>query len=103
MVLTAVGARALASLLEALLRHACRGSDIEPLRKWAGPPRSIAAGRCGAWVAAVGEALADGVGRPCAGAPAQRAGIDRAASFSWSRYAVQLIPIYERLGSVGAR
>lgn len=92
-------------LLEAL---ACGtpvvASDIEPLREVGG----AAALYCpqddvDAWVSAVTEVLAERRAAPLRWRARQRAGIDRAASFSWSRYAVQLIPIYERLGRAGAR
>jgi glycosyltransferase involved in cell wall biosynthesis len=77
-------------------------SDIEALREVGGtaaiycPPDDL-----DAWVVAVTRALAERRDDPARWRARQRAGTDRAAAFSWSRYATDLVAIYERLAAAG--
>lgn len=76
-------------------------SDIDALREVGGAAASYcAADDVEAWVAAVTGALAERRDAPERWRDRRCAGIARAALFSWSRYASELIPIYERLAHI---
>lgn len=73
-------------------------SDIEPLREVGGravtycPPNDV-----GAWVTAVEQALAERQCDPMRWQARRRAGVERAAEFSWSRYTSDCVALYLRL------
>ncbi|HXG55006.1 MAG TPA: glycosyltransferase family 1 protein [Vicinamibacterales bacterium] len=73
-------------------------SDIDALREVGGP----AATYCGpddvaGWTAAITTALVEREQRPADWAARKEAGVARAAAFSWSRYAGDLVPLYREL------
>jgi glycosyltransferase involved in cell wall biosynthesis len=78
-------------------------SDIESLREVGGgaatycPPDDV-----DMWVEVVTDALTERRDQPQRWQARRRAGVERAAAFSWSRYSRELVAIYENLGGRGS-
>ena len=79
-------------------------SDIEALREVGGDAAEYCAVEdVAAWSDAVLRALATRERNPGAWKVRRDIGLRRAAAFSWSRYASDLLPLYRRVAGVGAR
>jgi glycosyltransferase involved in cell wall biosynthesis len=75
-------------------------SDIEPLREVGGDAVEYCAPEeVDAWTASILRVLAEGADRDLAHAR-RAAGIARAASFSWNRYAAEVAALYARIAGV---
>ncbi len=77
-------------------------SDIDALREVGGSAAEYCApDDVPAWIAAVSRALAERRDDPDRWRARRKAGIERAASFSWSRYTGDVVALYRQLGGSG--